>query len=124
MERLCIVIKEAPYGSLRAAEGIRHLTGGREAGMMVNAVLVDDGVYAAKRGQNPGETGWVSLSTALEQALDPVHTATARAVHVYVHQPSARGRALSAHDLVQGVELIDDDRLADIIAEADGLLIF
>lgn len=37
MERLCLLIRKAPYGHLAAAEGVRHLIGAAAAGMEVTA---------------------------------------------------------------------------------------
>lgn len=124
MERLCLVIRTAPYGHLAAAEGVRHLIGAATAGMEVTAVLVDDGIYVAKHGQDPGDTGWTSLSSALQQVLQPDARAASRRIPVYVHKPSAETRGVTRLDLTPGVELIDDDRLVEILAEAGGVLIF
>lgn len=71
MNSLCIAIRKGPYGMLSAAEGVRHLIGAAQTGMSACAVLVDDGVYLAKQGQDPGGTAWTSLSAVLEQALSP-----------------------------------------------------
>jgi sulfur relay (sulfurtransferase) DsrF/TusC family protein len=124
MDRVCIVIRKAPYGTLAAAEGVRHLIGAAAAGLEVTAVLVDDGIYVAKHGQEPGDTGWTSLSAALQQALGPDAGTASHRVPVYVHRPSAETRGVAHLDLTPDVELIDDDRLAEILADAGGVLVF
>lgn len=123
MNSLCIAIRKGPYGMLAAAEGVRHLIGAVQTGMSACAVLVDDGVYLAKRGQDPGQTAWTSLSAVLEQALGPRTGASPRA-RLYVHRRSAETRGLDPSDLVAGVELVDDAQLAAALASADALLIF
>src|SRR3970040_1910183 len=101
MNDLCIVIRRAPYGWLAAAEGVRHLIGAVAAGMSVSAVLVDDGAYLARQGQDSERTGWTNLSDALGQALEP----------------RAAGRC-------PGVEWIGATQFAAVLASADALLIF
>ncbi len=124
MNGLCVVIRRAPYGTLAAAEGVRHMIGAAQAGMSVYAALVDDGVYLATQGQDPGNAGWTSLSGALGQALGSGTTGSAARPRAYVHRPSAETRGLDHLDLVPGVELIDDAQLAAVLASADALLIF
>lgn len=122
MNGLCIVIRRAPYGTLSAAEGVRHLIGAAQAGMSVCAVLVDDGVYLAKQGQDPAGTAWTSLSDSLGQSLGPRMTGSS--ARVYVHRPSAETRGLDHLDVIPGVESIGDAQLAALLASADALLVF
>lgn len=125
MNRVCLLIRKAPYGTVAAAEGVRHLIGAAAAGMEATTVLVDDGVYVAKHGQDPGDTGWTSLSAALQQTLTPDAAASSRRILLYyVHRPSAEVRGVASSDLTPGVELIDDDRFAEILADAGGVLVF
>jgi len=123
MDTFCVMFRKAPYGTIQAAEGLRHLIAA--AGTMVaTAVLLDDGVYLARRGQEPGASGWVSLSGALERALVDCRADPSCHLQVYVHEGSLRDRRLDPTTLVPGVELVDDDRVATVIAETRRLLIF
>lgn len=124
MNSVSILIRKAPYGTLAAAEGVRHLIGAAAAGMEATVVLVDDGVYVAKHGQDPSDTGWTSLSAALQQTLTPDAGASSRRIPLYVHRPSAEARGVTPLDLTPGVEFIDDDRFAEILAGARGVLVF
>jgi tRNA 2-thiouridine synthesizing protein D len=124
MDELCIAIRSAPYGTLSAAEGVRHLLGMTDAGLTAWAVLMDDGVYVAKRGQDPRDSGWTNLSGALQQALGRRPAGPSGPVRVYVHGPSAQIRALDPSDLIPGVELVDDSQLATLLASSDALLVF
>jgi sulfur relay (sulfurtransferase) DsrF/TusC family protein len=124
MNNLCIVIRKAPYGTLAAAEGVRHLIGAVQAGMAVCAVLVDDGVYLARRDQDPGDTGWTSLSRALEQTLNADTAGTSTRARVYLHRPSVETRDLDRCGLIPGTEFVDDVQLAAAFASADGVLVF
>ena len=124
MHDLCIVIRRVPYGTLAAAEGVRHLIGATDAGMSVCAVLVDDGVYLAKQDQDPDDTGWRSLWGARGQTLGPRAVDSAAQARVYVHRESADTRGLDHLDLIPGVESIDDVQLAGVLTSADALLVF
>lgn len=124
MDSMCIVIRKAPYGSLSAAEGVRHLVGAAAGGMQVTAVLVDDGVYVAKHGHDPDDTGWTSLSVILQQALAQAAASGSPRIYVYVHRPSAQQRGLGSVDFVSGVELVDDSQVTAALGGAEGLLVF
>ena len=124
MHDLCIVIRRAPYGTLGAAEGVRHLIGATETGMSVCTILVDDGVYLAKQGQDPDDTGWTSLSGALARMLGPRAVDSSAQPRAYVHRASAETRGLDDLDLIPGVESIDDVQLAGVLTSADALLVF
>jgi len=81
-------------------------------------VLVDDGVYAARTGQDATGTGWTALSPVWAQQL-------AKGVQLYVHAPSARVRGLLADEqLVAGAELVEDDALANLLAESDAVMVY
>ncbi len=123
MDSLCILLRKAPYGTIQAAEGLRHLIVAARM-MGANAVLLDDGVYLAKRGQEPGDSGWVGLSATLEQALADCRADPSCQLHVYVHEASLKDRHLDPTALVRGVELVDDDRVATVVIGARRTLVF
>lgn len=66
--QLCILIRQAPYTTIGAAEAMRHAGGALSDGLAVNLLLVDEGVYLARAGQDPGTTGFLSLSAALQRS--------------------------------------------------------
>ena len=124
MSSLCVVIRKGPYGAISAAEGVRHVIGAVHAGLVVHAVLIDDGVYLAGQGQDVADTGWTNLAGALGQALGPGATGSSAPARAYVHRPSAETRGLDHVDLVPGVELIDDTQLEAVLTASDALLLF
>lgn len=124
MGSLCVVIRNAPYGNIAAAEGVRHLLGGAAAGMPACAVLIDDGVYVARSGQEPAGTGWTSLSEALQQALSPDTRWPSARCRVLVHRPSMLARGIGHLDVIAGVEFADDEELAAVLGSAERLLVF
>ncbi len=123
MDALCVMIRKAPYGAIEAAEGLRHLIAAAGT-MAASAVLLDDGVYLARRGQDPGDSGWVNLSGALERALTDCRADPSRRLAVYVHEASLQDRSLDPASLIPGVELAGDDRVAAVLADARCLLVF
>lgn len=118
---MCILISRAPYGTVPAAEGVRHLSGALQSGLSAVAVLVDDGVWLARARQTPGGSGFTSLSEALHAALNSAALPLPR---VLVHQPSLAERGLSPADLLAGVEFVDDTGLAQVVATNQYLLRF
>lgn len=118
---ICILISQAPYGTVGAAEGIRHVNAALKEGFSVVAALIDDGVWVARPGQKPGQSGFTSLSDALSASLRP---ACGPALRVVVHRPSLEERGLTPADLIAGVELVDDAGLAEGITSMQSLLRF
>lgn len=118
---LCLLLRRAPYGSILAAEGIRHLIGAMANDLTVAAVLVDDGVWVARMGQDPGATGWTSLSEALANALGTVDGA---APQILADQDALVRAGLRTEDLVPGVRPVSPEAVAEVVATARHLIIF
>jgi sulfur relay (sulfurtransferase) DsrF/TusC family protein len=116
-DSLCILIRRPPYGQIHDAEAVRHLGGALSDHLEACAVLVDDGVYAAHAAQDAAGTGWTALSPVWAQHL-------AKGARLYVHAPSAHARGLAAEQLVPGLQWIDDDRLAQLLAECDAVMVY
>ena len=118
---ICVLISQAPYGTVHAAEAVRHVNGALANSFAAVAALVDDGVWVACRGQEAGATGYTGLGPALAEAMANRSGPVPRVV---VHRPSLEGRGLSPADLLEGVELVDDQGLATLVAGSDYLLRF
>ena len=50
-DSICMIIREAPYGTIQAAEAARHINGAIAGGLKTTVVLIEDGVYLAKEDQ-------------------------------------------------------------------------
>lgn len=122
-KQLCVLVRRAPYGTIHAAEGIRLALGGVSNGLQTALVLVDDGVYAGKDGQEVAETGWTALSGVLHQALATVKK-EGPALEVYVHAPSLKERGLGAGELIPGAKVLDDAGLAVFLARSEKVAVF
>jgi uncharacterized protein involved in oxidation of intracellular sulfur len=115
---LCILLRRPPYGQIHAAEAIRHLGGALAEGIQTNLVLIDDGVYVARDGQNANGTDWTALIPALAKAM-------AKGARVWVHTPSARERGLLKDEhFIIGIEPLDDARLAEILAGSNAVMVY
>ena len=114
-DNLCLIIRRAPFGTLYAAEGIRLANGKIAHGGGLTIVLVDDGVYVAKKGQRAEDSGWTSLSDEVMKLSKRVRTCA--------HVGSLKSAGLQADDLVDGITQIDDQELANIIAQSDTTIV-
>jgi sulfur relay (sulfurtransferase) DsrF/TusC family protein len=115
---LCILIRRPPFGQIHASEAARHLGGALADKLDAYAVLMDDGVYTARAGQNVASTDWTALSPVWSQHL-------AKGARLYVHAPSARTRGLQATEqFVEGAQWIEDDMLAQLLAESDLVMVY
>lgn len=114
-DNLCLIIRRAPFGTLYAAEGIRLANGKIAHGGGLTIVLVDDGVYIAKKGQRAEESGWTSLSDEVMKLSKRVRTCA--------HVGSLKSAGLQADDLVDGITQIDDQELGNIIAQSDTTIV-
>lgn len=116
-DSLCILVRTGPYGTIHAAEALRHLNGAVASGVKVTTILMGDGIYLGKEGQETETTGWTSLSVALKQTLKD-------RPRVYAHEPSLQERGLSIDELVVGVQTIDDVEMANVLGRSEWLMIF
>lgn len=114
-KKVCLIIRRAPFGSLHAAEGIRIANGETIFGGELTIVLVDGGVYVAKKDQRAEESGWTSLSEEIRKLSKQAKT--------FAHADSLKSAGLNVENLVEGITQINDRELADIIAESDSTII-
>ncbi|MDY7042460.1 MAG: DsrE family protein, partial [Chloroflexota bacterium] len=55
-EKVAIVMRKAPYGSVYTAEGFRTIMGIAVFEMNIDVVFLDDGVYALLKNQDPAKS--------------------------------------------------------------------
>lgn len=127
VKSVCILVRKPPYGSMDAAEAVRHINGALAAGLRTRAVLLGDGVYVATRNQDAAVAGWTSLSAAIEQSVTSGASLRGGAVNraeVYAHGPSLEQQGLTGERLIEGAQVITDTELAEILAGSDSVLVF
>ncbi|MEW6233346.1 MAG: DsrE family protein, partial [Chloroflexota bacterium] len=68
-ESLCILVRKPPYGTIHAAEALRHAGGALKSSLKVTLVMIDDGVYLAKDWQQSADLDWVNLAEAVKRLI-------------------------------------------------------
>jgi sulfur relay (sulfurtransferase) DsrF/TusC family protein len=112
-----IVIRHGPYSSFQAAEGLRHANGAISLGFRPIVVLVDDGVYLAKAEQDPGQSNWLSLSGTLEGIVARgLYENKDAPAEFYFEKESLLKRGLDQKQLVEDLELIDHQKVSELMA--------
>ncbi len=125
-ESLCILVRKPPYGTIHAAEALRHAGGALKSSLKVNLVMIDDGVYLAKDWQQSADSGWVNLSDALKRLIAQASllVKNSRQFRVCVQGSALPIRGLSASSLIPGVSLVSDAEMAGLLASADGVMVY
>ena len=115
MATFTIIISEAPYGREKAYTSFRFALTALVDGHKVNIFLVQDGVYVAKKGQNPAE--FPSILAYLEEAIKEGAT-------VKICTPCANARGISEDIIVEGAKLGTMHDLVGWAAESDKVITF
>lgn len=115
-KKVLVLIRTAPYGMASAGEGFRAIIGLAGMGVETHAVLVDDGVLIAHKGQNPDALAMHKLEDAYVQLSD-------FGAKLYVHLASLAQRGILKEDCIP-VEFIDDDKLRELIRKVDHVITF
>jgi sulfur relay (sulfurtransferase) complex TusBCD TusD component (DsrE family) len=116
MGSICIVLKRHPYGTVDAAEAIRHALGGVTQEMDVRLVLLAGGVNAARRGHDMGGTSYLSIEDGIKDCIDMGVVVTA--------EKEALAEAGITGKLIDGVEVADSALIAGFVKESDTVMLF
>jgi tRNA 2-thiouridine synthesizing protein C len=116
--RVAILMRKAPYGSVYTAEGFRTIMGIAVFEMDIHVVFVDDGVYALVKGQNPAELDMKPLGDGFPGLAE------FGVKDFYVHDEALAGRGLTADDLVVPVQIVNSTQIAKILEESGKVLPF
>jgi predicted peroxiredoxin len=117
MENISIVLRRLPYGSVDAAEAIRHAMGGITEDMTVALILLDGGVQAGRKEQDTAETKYVNIAEGIRDCID-------MGVAVYADKSSVKKELLEGDDLVDGIVIASSYNIAQVIGESDTAMIF
>lgn len=118
VSKILLVIKSPPYGSGRAAEGLRMATAMIAMDVLPKIVFVDDGVYCLVKNQAPEAAGLTSFGERLKTIADLVGL---RAV-----SPSMVMRNLQQSDFEEeyNAKTISMDEAAELIRNSEAVLTF
>ncbi len=117
MGSIIIILRRPPYGSVDAAEAIRHAMGGVVEEMETRLILVDGGVNAARRGQETASTGYVSLEEGVRDCID-------MGVTVSADKESLTVIGMEPKDIIDRVTILNGPEIAAILKSADTTMIF
>jgi tRNA 2-thiouridine synthesizing protein C len=117
-DKVAVVMRKAPYGSVYTAEGLRTLMGIAVFEMDISVIFMDDGVFALVKGQNPGKLDMKPLGDAFPMLGEM------GVQRFYVHDRSLAQRGLTTDDLVLPAEVVTDAQIAQILQESGKVLPF
>ncbi len=117
MGSVCIILRKPPYGTVEAPEAIRHALGGVAEEMQVSLVLVDGGVWAAKKDQQTEGTEYDSVEEGIKDCID-------MGVEVYADKGSVNSQQLAQEDLIEGVRIVGSYEISEVVKDADTVMIF
>jgi len=117
MGSVSILLRKPPYGTVDAAEAIRHALGGVSEDMSVKLILLNGGVFAAKKGQDVSSTQYSSVEEGIRDCI-------AMGVEVFVDKGSMKEHQLEPEQLIDGVTVANSYEIAEIIKSTDTVMIF
>ena len=118
MEKVMVLLRKAPYGSVYSAEAFRTIMGIAVFEMDICVGFADDGVYALVKDQNPEKLDMKPLGEGFPML-------TEFGVNRFVvHEESLSERGLSTDDLILEVETANNKQFSEIIEEYGRLLPF
>ncbi|MRS04616.1 hypothetical protein EG832_15580 [bacterium] len=118
MNKVAILLRKAPYGSIYTAEAYRTMMGIGVFEMDICVVLVDDGVYAMVKNQHPEKLDMKPLGDGFPMLGE------FNVKRFVVHDESLAERGLSKDDLVMDVEMANSKQIVDILKEYQKILPF
>ena len=124
--------RRAPYGTIYAWESLEVVLIAAAFEQNVSLMFADDGVYELTKGQDTADIGMKNFSPTYRTLGDY------EVRHMYVDKASLEARGLTADDLVQVewedweteesvdniVEVVDSEKVAELLAESDVLFSF
>jgi tRNA 2-thiouridine synthesizing protein C len=117
-DKVAVLMRKAPYGSVYTAEGFRTIMGIAVFEMDIDVVFLDDGVYALAKGQNPEKLDMKPLGDGFPMLGD------FGVSKFYVHDEALAERGLAADDLVVPAKVVGSTEIAKILEEAGKVLPF
>ena len=116
MDKLLVILRKSPYGTVDAAEAVRHA--GAASGFDYKSMLylIDSGVYSAKKNQDAGNTGFTGLGESLELLSDEME--------IYVDKDSLNEYGLKEDNLIDGIKIDNGDVLKQALKDSQTVMIY
>lgn len=122
MASITVVVAEPPYGRQRVYTALRFSLVALHEGHQVNLFLLEDSVFAAKKGQDPpempvGDTGMPSCEGLLAGAIS-------EGLRIKACRVCSRERSLQPEEVLEGVELASMADLVNWVVQSDRTVVF
>jgi tRNA 2-thiouridine synthesizing protein D len=122
MASITVVVGDPPYGRERVYTALRFSLVALHEGHQVNLFVLEDAVFAAKRGQNPpempvGDAGMPNCEQLLAASIQ-------EGLRVKACRVCSANRGLSAEEVIQGVEMASMADLVDWVVRSDRTVSF
>ena len=122
---ILFVVRHGPYGGFQAAEALRHANGSISLGYRPIVILVDDGVYLAREGQDPEQSQWLALSETFDEIIARgLYEKKDDPAEFYVEKESLLQRGIDLDDLVESLEPIDHSKVSELMSNYHLQLVF
>ncbi len=115
IKNLCIIVRHPAYGREDAYAAIRMTSVGNMYGLPSDLVLCEDRVWNAVKDQ------WSETIEMPSNEETFIHAVESGA-KVYVDAEALEERGLTLDDLVEGIEVMPCERIAEFILEHDAVL--
>jgi tRNA 2-thiouridine synthesizing protein D len=122
MATITVVVGDPPYGKERVYTALRFSLVALHEGHQVNLFILEDAVFAAKRGQRPpdmpvGDVGMPNCEHLLAAAIQ-------EGLKVKTCRVCSAERGLSAEELIEDVEMASMVDLVDWVVSSDKTVSF
>jgi len=117
MDSIAFVITSAPYGREEAFRGIYLSFATVSKHVITFLLLLGDGVYSALKDQRGKIIEYPDVSQLVQNIL-------AMEGRAYASRSSCEVRGIKKDELIEGVELASDIRLAWILVRTEGSIVF
>jgi len=118
MEKVLVMLRKAPYGSVYTAEAFRTIMGIAVFEMDICVVFIDDGVYSLVKDQNPKKLDMKPLGDGFPMLKE------FNVNRFVVHDESLSERGLTVDDLVLDVELANSSQVSETVKNYGRVLPF
>lgn len=118
VNKILLVIKSAPYGSGKAAEGMRMATAMIAMDVLPKIIFIDDGVYCLVKNQAPEAAGFIPFGERLKTIAD--------LVGLSVVSPSLAVYGLKQGDLEEeyNAKTISIDEATELVRKSEAVITF
>ncbi len=110
-----VILGSGPYTRERPYTALRFALTCAVEGIKVNLFLIEDGIYVAKKGQEPAE--YANVYEWLRKAIN-------EGVKVKLCSVCAKARGMKEEEIVDGVEMATMSDLVEWVLESDQTIFF